>query len=398
VPRNLNPQLKLLHAVVVDFHGFHQTQRLAPAVRGGRSGEMNVSILKRLAAGEEAKPSAQPSDLGSELTAIGELAKERLRRRMTRECEVMAEYALSLGLTVPVEVLQRLDQALSADSATLKGDRSSLGAAESNAGSGLALGADSMQTSALVSLALAHSALALVIAPATPEAVRLLADERLKHPKLCVFGPLPVVRRMLGLAILSLAVLLGVSLSPHVNTTTLSKTLLEQSGYDLFLAEVFLLSAGSLGSCFANLQKINSFISDGTYDPKFQSTYWMRWVMGVISGVVLAQLVYDVFFPDTKTGSLNGVVPTSLGQPILALLGGYSFDVVYGILNHTINSISRFFLGARDGLEANRERARLAETTAQERLTSAAYLAAQQPALAPNANIDEKGQSSQPKS
>jgi hypothetical protein len=351
---------------------------------------MNVSVLKRLVAEAEPRPSAGPSDLGGELTATGTLAKERLWRRMTRESEAMAEHAMNLGLTIPVEVLQRLDQALSADGATLKGDRSSQGAAESNAASGLALGADSMQTSAFVSLALAHSALALIIAPATPEAVRLLADERLKHPKLCAFGPLAVVRRLLGLAILSLAVLLGVSLSEHVNTTTLSKTFLEQHGYDLFLAEVFLLSAASLGSCFANLQKVNSFITDGTYDPKFQSTYWTRWVMGVISGFLLAQLVYDVFFPDTKTGSLNGILPTSLGQPILALLGGYSFDVVYGILNHTIDSIRSFFLGARDGSEANRDSARLAETTAQERLASAAYLAARQPALAPNANTDGK--------
>jgi len=348
---------------------------------------MNIGVLKRLI---EPRPSAEPSDLGSELTAMGTLAKERLWRRMTRECEAMAEHALGLGLTVPVEVLQRLDQALSADGATPKGDSSPQGAAESNAVSGLALGAHSMQTSAFVSLALTHSALALIIAPATPEAVRLLADERLKHPKLCVFGPLPVVRRMLGLAILSLASLLGVSLSEHVNATTLSKTLLEQSGYDLFLAEVFLLSAASLGSCFANLQKVNSFITDGTYDPKFQSTYWTRWVMGVISGVLLAQLVYDVFFPDSKTGSSNAILPISLGQPILALLGGYSFDVVYGILNHTIESIRRFFLGARDGSEANREGARLAEAAAQERLTSAAYLAARQPALAPNVNTDEK--------
>jgi hypothetical protein len=92
--------------------------------------------------------------LGSEPTATGALARERLWRRMTRESEAMAEHALNLGFTVPVEVLQRLDQALSADRMT----GASQGAAESNAASGLALGADSMQTPAFVSFALAGNA------------------------------------------------------------------------------------------------------------------------------------------------------------------------------------------------------------------------------------------------
>jgi hypothetical protein len=72
----------------------------------------------------------------------------------------------------------------------------------------------------------AHAALARIIAPATPEAVLLIADEQARHPKLCAFGPPPVVRRMLGLAMLSLFALLGVSLSEQVNTVNMNKTLL----------------------------------------------------------------------------------------------------------------------------------------------------------------------------
>jgi hypothetical protein len=40
--------------------------------------------------------------------------KDRLWRRMARECEAMAQYALSIGCAVPVQVMGRLDQAISA--------------------------------------------------------------------------------------------------------------------------------------------------------------------------------------------------------------------------------------------------------------------------------------------
>jgi hypothetical protein len=97
---------------------------------------------------------------------------------------------------------------------------------------------------------------------------------------------------MLGLTIFSV---LGVALSAEINAVNMGKTMLELSGYQLLVKEVFLISAGSLGSCFQNLQKISAVISDGTYDPKVQSTYWTRWVMGVISAVVLSQLIYGLF-------------------------------------------------------------------------------------------------------
>jgi hypothetical protein len=51
-------------------------------------------------------------------------------------------------------------------------------------------------------LSKAHAALSLIIKPATPEAVLLLVDERRRHSTWYAFGPLPIVRQMLGLAIL----------------------------------------------------------------------------------------------------------------------------------------------------------------------------------------------------
>jgi hypothetical protein len=302
-------------------------------------------------------------------TGVGVQVKERLWQRMTRECEAMMLHALSTGLVVPADVMQRLDQAVSAPdepAAVAAPDRRD----DASPADAVARNVSATGTSRFVSLAVAHAGLALAIAPATPEAVLLMADERERHPTWCEFGPLPLVRQMLGLAIFSLVILLGVSLSSETNTENMNKSLLELSGYPLFMIEAFLVSAASLGSCFANLQRINAVISDGTYDPRFQSTYWTRWVMGMISGIILSQIVYD-FFLNSRDGTTAQAIPAALGQPILALLGGYSVDFVHGILRRAINAVANFFGVSMDGGTGDKRRVGMAEAVAQQRLALA---------------------------
>jgi len=257
---------------------------------------------------------------------------------MARECEAMAQYAVSNGLTVPVEVLELLDGALSM--------MDSWGTDRQTPNDPKKAGCLPGTASPIGALARTHAALAAIIAPATPEGVLLIADERTKHPRWSVLGPVPVARHMLILALVSLLILLVVSLSQYVNAENVSKSLLELSGYPLLLVEVFLLSAASLGSCFANLQRINAFLSEGNFNPKYQSTYWTRWVMGLISGIVLSQLIYDVFLANPENVSPSReIVPPAIGQPLLALFGGYSVDVVLGFLNRLIAMFDSFFSG-----------------------------------------------------
>jgi hypothetical protein len=280
----------------------------------------------------------------------------------------MVQFALSTGRTVPFQVVEQLDQALSAVDAPAANTASSRQSAvdnppvEDEVGSTLPT-----KKTPLASLSVVHGALAHIIAPATPEATLLLADERVIHPRLYALGPLPIVRQTLGLAILSLVLLLGIALSEEVNAANMAKTVLTMAGYSLFIKEIYLISAASLGSCFRNLQIINVVISKGTYDPKFQSTYWTRWVMGVISGVILSQLVF-IFLMQARTDAAGA--PPTFGQPILALLGGYSGDLVHGILSHTIDTIASFFRVASDPVVDNQPRGQEAQVMVQERLAT----------------------------
>jgi hypothetical protein len=314
-------------------------------------------------------PSGPIAATAREATGIGLQVKRRISERMARECEAMVQFALSTGRTVSFEVVEQLDQALSAvgapAAATVPSQQSAVDASPVEATVGSSL---STKKTPLASLSVAHSALAHIIAPATPEATLLLADERVTHPRLYALGPPPIVRQTLGLAILSLVLLLSIALSEEVNAANMAKTVLTMAGYSLFIKEIYLVSAASLGSCFRNLQIINVVISKGTYDPKFQSTYWTRWVMGVISGVILSQLVFIFLMQGTQTDA--SVVPPTFGQPILALLGGYSGDLVHGILSHTIDTIAGFFRIASDPVVDNQQRGQEAEVTVQERLTT----------------------------
>jgi hypothetical protein len=285
-----------------------------------------------------------------EVTGIALRVRQRLWEQMTRECEAMVQHALSTGRTIPLEVIERLDRALSGTDSAVSvptSGRPSIG--ELAREEAIVGGAPAAETFPLASLSVAHGALAQIIAPATPEAVT--------RPLLYSMGPLPIGRQMLGLAILSVILLLGIALSEEINPVNMGKTMLTLSGYALFVKEVFLVSAASLGSCFQNLQKINVVISDGTYDPKFQSTYWTRWVMGVISGVIFSQLVYVFLMPAPTTDA--AAVPATIGQPIFALFGGYSVDLVHGILSRAINTLGDFFRGSRDGAVENQAPARV---------------------------------------
>jgi hypothetical protein len=319
---------------------------------------MNISILQRSQRHAIAPFDEPPPVTARGAAGIGLQTKQRLWEQMARECEAMAELALNTGRTIPVEIVERLDQALSAPgalgAAATRARLSSDDAPKEQAGDGTAPAAE---ISPLASLSVAHAALAQIIAPATPEAVVLLANERATHPLWYALGPLPIVRQMFGLATLSLFVLLGIALSEQINVVNMGSTMLTLAGYPLFVKEAYLVAAASLGTCFQNLQKINIVVSDGTYDPKFQSTYWTRWVMGVVSGLILSQLIYVFLLraPPTEASPVSSTV----GQPLLALLGGYSSDLVQGILSHTIDTVASYFRVSGGTTVDNRSRARV---------------------------------------
>jgi magnesium-transporting ATPase (P-type) len=184
--------------------------------------------------------------------------------------------------------------------------------------------------------------LTTLVAPATPAAIELFAEERKLHPRLSAIGAIPIARQFLVLSIVSLLTTLLIGLLEEVNTENISKSFLQTSGWPLFYVELFLLSAASLGSCFGILQKLNFYIANSTYDPKYQGTYWTRWVMGVISGVLISQLLTSWLGHPSESGLAPVELP-NLGQTTLALLGGYSAGLVHRLLGRIMSGIETMF-------------------------------------------------------
>lgn len=64
------------------------------------------------------------------------------------------------------------------------------------------------------------------------------------------------------------------------------------------------------------------------FDPKYEPSYWIRLLVGIMAGLILASLI------PVDPDALNG-----LGHPTLSLLGGFSASLVYRILNLLVSFV-----------------------------------------------------------
>ena len=168
----------------------------------------------------------------------------------------------------------------------------------------------------------AHDALVRIVAPATPRTI-LLVSEGHRSP-LSMLGPVRLVRQMLVAVIVLLVAFVLLAMSPEINPR--SGDPLTSSGLSLLLNELFFLALGGLGAAFSALFTAYRYISDGTYDPKYESTYWLRFILGLMAGLLLPALI--------PIGGQAG--DSTLTKPLLALLGGFSAAMLYRVLERLV--------------------------------------------------------------
>lgn len=226
-----------------------------------------------------------------------------IRDHLIRECDSMAKYAFASGLSVPGTLMESLEAA------------------------------KNIQSGSINKLTGVHERLAQIVAPATPRTILLLHTESEKKGFLNFLGPVPLIRRMMFASILSLIMFVTISLSPDVSRT--GGGILDSSGIELLLNELFYLSAAGLGASFGALFTANRYITEGTFDPKYESSYWIRFALGLIAGIILAEVITLV-----SEESLTG-----LAKPALAMVGGFSAALVYRILNRLVETIESLFRG-----------------------------------------------------
>jgi hypothetical protein len=88
--------------------------------------------------------------------------------------------------------------------------------------------------------------------------------------------------------------------------------------------------AAMLGAVFYVLFSVNDYVKNRTFDPRYNAVYVIRFALGIVSGLILAVVLEKYFLgQDGK--------PANLGPAVLALLGGFSTEGVYQILQRLVD-------------------------------------------------------------
>lgn len=193
-----------------------------------------------------------------------------------------------------------------------------------------------------------HALLARRVAPALPSTILAVAEQRRRRWS---FGTVPLVRQLSLVAIVVLACLVLLGATKTVSNGASSGNLFEEWGLAALVNQGFLLLCGLLGASFHGLFLANRHVSAGTYDARYEASYWLRLVLGMIAGFLLSFVEAA-----DQASALRGV-----SRPLLGLLGGFSATLVHRVLARCVDAVESLVRGDIE----SRGKARIETLTAQ---------------------------------
>ncbi|HEX8321501.1 hypothetical protein [Longimicrobium sp.] len=239
----------------------------------------------------------------------------------------------------------------------------------------------------LAALATIHERLAKLVAPASPSTLYLLDRSHQAPSRLGSLGPVSVVRQLVlfsmgcVLAFIVFSIYHLIVVSPGGGEAQMSQVA------HAFVENVYWLAAAGVGASFAVLFQINETISKGTFDPDDAPAYWIKVFLGVVAGFILVAMV--------PTEGIDSADAQVLAKPTIALLGGFSAQAVYRILNRLVETLEDLFSGGQKEQAAIREQAvaaRAQEDAVQARLVVAGKLVQLQEQIAAGADVKQQVQ------
>lgn len=243
----------------------------------------------------------------------------QVRDLFIMEVNCMIRYLMSSGVTIPSEIFG-IAESFTIEHRQRDVERIRMGANYVF---------DKSKALDITLLSTVHDQLSTLIAPSTPRAIMLIDPIFAKPSRFNWISTVPLLRRLMLVAFFSLVSFILLALSPYVSPT--GGDIFTTDGLPLLVNLAFFVSAASLGACFSALFQANEYIVSGVFDPKFETSYWIRLLVGIMAGLILASLI------PLDPKALNG-----LGKPTLSLLGGFSASLVHRILN--------LFVGAIEGI------------------------------------------------
>ena len=193
-----------------------------------------------------------------------------------------------------------------------------------------------IQNSNVDDLINAHNLLCKNIAPATPKSIvytkKLNQDSNGKS----IFKKLPLLRNLILLAFTFLVAYIATGMSTEVNNDSLDKGIMNNSGLPLLLNIVYLSSIAGLGVLFFLLKEVSESLKKGSLIPENSIGYLSQIILGIISGLILSEII-SFYTNDPKQINL-------FNKSVLALVGGFSSDAIFSILQGIINRIKNIFI------------------------------------------------------
>jgi hypothetical protein len=190
-------------------------------------------------------------------------------------------------------------------------------------------------------------------------------------------GNVPFAQRYMGMAIVFLPGVIPIRVSPYVQILAPEGTP-DSSGLWLLLHELLYFTAAGLGASFAVFFEVNQSTLNATFDPLHEPFYWARFALGLIAGVMLAELVPE---------DLSKPMAHKVAEPILALLGGFSASVVYRVLVHLRNTMMSLVPGGAndelDGRGGSTGQVESTESASADRLAVVSHLISLQQRVGP---------------
>jgi hypothetical protein len=236
-----------------------------------------------------------------------------LRARLYRECEAMVAFAGARGRPLDAAILNKLGLL----------------------DVGIAARAD-IPMSQLMGL---HGELARGVQPALPRSLELMAWDSRVRPAQHRLAPVPALRFLMALALLFVVGFCWVFTTGDIDAGSVAQDLYTLGAEGRLTSHLlFYFTLAGIGASFQSLYDAYGYVREGTYDPGYDSTYIIRIGLGLIAGLILAQLV-----PTDASADAEGITAAVVAKPLLALLGGFAAQLVHRILQRLVETVDGFF-------------------------------------------------------
>jgi Na+-transporting NADH:ubiquinone oxidoreductase subunit NqrC len=94
------------------------------------------------------------------------------------------------------------------------------------------------------------------------------------------------------------------------------------------------VAGAGLGACFYILMKLQPYLENRSFDPKYNSAYITRFVIGIVAGVILAYVWAHLF--NKQSSENKSFALQSFSPGVIGILGGFSAEAVQQVLQRIV--------------------------------------------------------------